>query len=99
MEPGSRGREGQQDVVAGWLGSDRRVVYGAWSSLSVSLVSWDGSVVLDKLVRPVSKVVDYNTRFSGITEDMLKVSQHLHTAQQQQQQHEGQAGRQDLDQE
>ncbi|KAF3938403.1 hypothetical protein ABW19_dt0200528 [Dactylella cylindrospora] len=38
----------------------------------VSIVGWDGKVVLDELVKPEEEVEDYLTPFSGITEEILK---------------------------
>ncbi|KUL89645.1 hypothetical protein ZTR_00551 [Talaromyces verruculosus] len=37
----------------------------------ISLVNWDGEVVLDKLVKPDLPVINYLTQFSGITKEML----------------------------
>ncbi|RVD82779.1 uncharacterized protein DFL_007193 [Arthrobotrys flagrans] len=43
------------------------------SSLArVSLISWDGTVAFDSLVKPSEPVIDYLTPFSGITEAMLR---------------------------
>lgn len=42
-----------------------------YSLTRISLVNWDGSLILDELVKPDKPIIDYVTRFSGITEEML----------------------------
>lgn len=37
----------------------------------ITVIGYDESVVYDKLIKPQNKVIDYNTRFSGITKETL----------------------------
>ncbi|KAF2099422.1 hypothetical protein NA57DRAFT_65501 [Rhizodiscina lignyota] len=38
----------------------------------ISILGWDGSVILDELVKPERPIVDYLTQYSGITKEMLE---------------------------
>lgn len=38
----------------------------------LSIVDWNENVILDVLTRPIGKVVDWNTRFSGLSREMIK---------------------------
>ncbi|KAH9825938.1 EXOIII protein [Teratosphaeria destructans] len=43
-----------------------------FSLTRVSVIDWDGNVVLDELVKPADPITDYLTPYSGITEKMLE---------------------------
>ncbi|KAK0368837.1 exonuclease [Colletotrichum limetticola] len=43
-----------------------------YSLTRISVISWSGELIMDELVKPEKPIIDYVTRFSGITEEMLK---------------------------
>lgn len=38
----------------------------------LTVVDWNDDLVLDLLIKPDDEVLDYNTKFSGLTCDMLR---------------------------
>jgi len=43
-----------------------------FSLTRISVISWDGTVIMDELVKPDKPIIDYLTQYSGITPDMLR---------------------------
>nr|POF12863.1 putative exonuclease [Quercus suber] len=43
-----------------------------FSLTRISIINWDGDVVLDELVKPAAPITDYLTPYSGITPEMLR---------------------------
>lgn len=69
--------EDSKKKVGRYLGIDCEMVgigpKGYKSALArVSIVNYYGHVILDKFVRPLEKITDFRTEFSGITPSLLK---------------------------
>ncbi|KAK3675505.1 hypothetical protein LTR78_004588 [Recurvomyces mirabilis] len=52
--------------------SPQGVAPQVFSLTRISIVDWDGNVLLDELVKPTNPITDYLTPYSGITEKMLE---------------------------
>lgn len=52
--------------------SSRGVTPQIFSLTRISMIDWDGNVVLDELVKPAQPITDYLTPYSGITAKMLE---------------------------
>ncbi|ODM21374.1 hypothetical protein SI65_02217 [Aspergillus cristatus] len=58
------------DVLA--MDCEMCITEGGKSELArISLVRWDGETVMDEFVKPERPIIDYLTRFSGITKEKL----------------------------
>ncbi|KAK6735442.1 hypothetical protein RB195_018572 [Necator americanus] len=55
---------------------DCEMVYGVWGPelARVSVVDMDNKLVLDLIVKPHNTIIDYNTRFSGLTANQVETS-------------------------
>ncbi|WEW58639.1 hypothetical protein PRK78_004107 [Emydomyces testavorans] len=77
----SEGNVPENEIQRGTLTAGRHVLAldcemciteGGISELArISLVGWDGEVVLDELVKPERPVIDYLTQYSGMTKEKL----------------------------
>ncbi|KAH8674528.1 hypothetical protein BGZ60DRAFT_372609 [Tricladium varicosporioides] len=75
------GTPSEDEVEAGSITAGREVLAmdcemcmtgeSEFSLTRISIVGWDGSVVLDELVKPEKPITNYLTQYSGITEKML----------------------------
>ncbi|KAK0632891.1 hypothetical protein B0T14DRAFT_533207 [Immersiella caudata] len=71
----------EKDIQSGSIAAGREILAldcemcvtgdNEYSLTRISLMGWDGEVVLDELVKPDKPIIDYVTRFSGITKEML----------------------------
>lgn len=56
---------------------DCEMVYTAWGTnlARISVVDMNDKLVMDVIVRPQHKVVDCNTRFSGLTAEQIEAAE------------------------
>uniref|UniRef100_A0A0N4X250 Exonuclease domain-containing protein n=1 Tax=Haemonchus placei TaxID=6290 RepID=A0A0N4X250_HAEPC len=75
--PPSRGEDDPRNEKV--YAMDCEMVYGVWGPelARVSVVDMDNKLVLDLIVKPHNRVIDYNTRFSGLTANQVEAQNRL----------------------